>query len=70
MPRLSRPFPNLRSRAAFRSTRSSAKVDGFFTEDFRCSLTPGGATMLNREQFVQAVRQEAERAHASGQGLD
>ncbi len=42
--------------------RELRKVDGFFTEDFWCSLY-GRATMLNREQFVQALRQEAERAH-------
>jgi hypothetical protein len=41
--------------------RELSKVDGFFTEDFRCSLY-GGATMLNREQFLQALRQQAERA--------
>ena len=41
--------------------RELSKFDGFFAEQFRCSLY-GGATMLNREQFLQALRQEAERA--------
>jgi uncharacterized protein (TIGR02246 family) len=41
--------------------RELSKFDAFFTEQFRCSLY-GGTTMLNREQFLQALRQEAERA--------
>jgi hypothetical protein len=41
--------------------REFSKVDGFFTEDFGCSLY-GGGTVLNREQLLQALKQEAERA--------
>src|SRR6476619_1988095 len=38
-----------------------SKFERFFTEDFRCSVY-GGKTILNREQFLEALRQEAGRA--------